>query len=602
MMADDVVGCLEVHLAGEDSLVSQDLIDVHGNEQFYLGRNPALCERHWLDPTISNKHLQIHCILYDESGGDGVPPLVYATDVSSNGTLLTKNNTACATSLASREVFMTRKRGAFLLSDGDELRISDSVTLIYRETEPHAESPLTKTQEKEVSQFASRYLVTGRLLGKGGFGKVVIGIHQKSQRQLACKVVNMRESCRKEAIPNLRLPTGGGTQPSVSHGSVKRWPSKVTRCSREFKILQNLSHPNIISIEKVFWSSNTIYLFQELITGGDLFSYMERKGRSMNSIDAAVIILQILKAIDYLHDRDIVHRDLKPDNILLSCPDDGARIVLTDFGSARVMPKATTDERRRMFTKTGTMEYIAPEVYEMNKTCPKGSGYTKAVDMWSIGVITASLLSNEALFAASCYEPDPHTTILALAAKCDISIVDDDTHAVWSKVGNKPKDFIKNLLVLREEDRMSVKEALKHSWFTNPYLAEEFEALYARSIRDWQPRRTVPRLVELIAMPMLDEEPLLQTRSQCFQRPSVRTSFPQFQERFIGSQDWNLSVVYPPSEEESVAAEHEEAQYEGPSRYDQHSFELGTRSGHDGPHPSSDASTSQLSLELGESC
>ncbi|KAF2446262.1 Pkinase-domain-containing protein [Karstenula rhodostoma CBS 690.94] len=554
-------------------------------------------ERHWPDPTISNKHLRVHCIIYDESGTGDVPPLVYATDVSSNGTFLTKTNPAYANSQASHGVLMTRKHGAFLLDDKDELRISETVTLIYHDMEPRSDSPLTPTQEREVPRFASRYLITGRLLGQGGFGKVVVAIHQKSQRQMACKVINMKKFYPKEVMLELRLPTSEDTQPSIARESGKRWPSKVIRCSREFRILKDLSHPNIISVEKVFWSPSTIYLFQELITGGDLFSYMERKGGALNSIDAAVIVLQILKAVDYLHDRDIVHRDLKPDNILLTYPEDGARIVITDFGNARVLPKATGNDRRRMFTKTGTIEYLAPEIYEMNKTCPKGSGYSKAVDMWSIGVITANLLSNEALFGAPRFEPDPHNYTLKLAARCDLSVIDDKDHPAWSKQSDKPKEFVKKLLVLRETDRMTAKQALAHPWFTNPYLAQEFEALYARSIRDWQPRRKVAKLVEPIAAPSSNAGIASQTHSHYFQQPSVQASFRQVEERFTGSQDWDLSVVYPPSEGESIVAEHEEAQYEGPSRYDQYSFELGTRSGYEPSSEPFDNSMNQLSLD-----
>ncbi|KAL5379949.1 hypothetical protein PMIN06_005154 [Paraphaeosphaeria minitans] len=595
-MADDVVGFFEIRLAGEDIHATQDLIDIHGNEQFYLGRNPALCERHWPDPTISNKHLRIHCIIYDEFGNGGVPPLVYASDMSSNGTFLTKSNAERANSQASQGVLMTRKHGAFLLDDKDELRISESVSLVYHDMDSKSGSLLTPTQECEVAKFASRYSITGRLLGKGGFGKVVVAIHQKSQRQMACKVINLKDFYPKEVMHDLRLPTGEETQPSVVCGSSKRWPSKVTRCSREFRILKDLSHPNIISVEKVFWSPNTIYLFQELITGGDLFSYMERKGGALNSIDAAVIVFQILKAVDYMHDRDIVHRDLKPDNILLTYPEDGARIVITDFGNARVLPKATSNNRRRMFTKTGTIEYIAPEIYEMNKTCSQGSGYSKAVDMWSIGVITANLLSNEALFGAPRFEPDPHNYTLKLAAKCDLSAMDDEDHPAWSQVSDKPKDFVKNLLMLRETNRMTVKQALAHRWFTNPYLVEEFEALYARSIRDWQPARKVSKLVEPIAASTPNEGLASQVHSHYFQQPSIQASFREIQERFEGWQDWDLSVVYPPSEAESVVVEHEEAQYEGPSRYDQYS-ELGTRSGHEHGSDSVEYSMNQLSLD-----
>ncbi|KAJ4302856.1 hypothetical protein N0V90_001747 [Kalmusia sp. IMI 367209] len=604
-MAGELVGYFEIRLADAGPEGTQDLIDIHGNEQFYLGRSSALCERHWSDPTISNRHLRIHCILYEKIGTGEVPPLVYATDVSSNGTFLKKNNAACASSQTDHGFLMTNKHGAFLLDDKDELRISESVTLIYHDLDPVEEAGMTSTQQSEKHHFASRYLITGRLLGKGGFGMVVVGIHQKTQRQLACKIINLKESYQGSFASSLQLRTKEQAQCSIADRSLKRWPSKVVRCSREFRILKNLSHPNIVSVEKVFWSLNTIYMFQELITGGDLFSFMERKGDRLAHIDAAIIILQILKAVDYLHDQNIVHRDLKPDNILLTYPEDGARIVISDFGNARALPKeqgATSCKSRRMFSAAGTLEYVAPEIYGKNETIPSDLGYSQAVDMWSIGVITANLLSGEAMFSNRFdprFEQDPRTVILELSSKCDISIIDDPNHLAWSKVGHRPKDFIRSLLALRETDRMTAKQALAHSWFTNEYHAAEFEALYNRSIIDWQPRCKVVKLVESISAQSTSVENIESTacaKSHHFQPRSVQALVHDFEEQFSGSQDWDLSVVYPPSGDESFAAEQEKARYDEPSYNDQCSCESGTVSSYAHPHGSAIPSMNELSL------
>lgn len=97
-------------------------------------------------------------------------------------------------------------------------------------------------------------------------------------------------------------------------------------------------------------------MFQDLITAGDLFSFIEYKGGRLGCIEAAVIIRQILMALDYLHDRNIVHRDLKPDNILMTSLADGCRVVLTDFGCARLVRPSI----ERMSTVVGTFEYSAP--------------------------------------------------------------------------------------------------------------------------------------------------------------------------------------------------------------------------------------------------
>lgn len=248
-------------------------------------------------------------------------------------------------------------------------------------------------------------------------------------------------------------------------------------------------------------------MFQELVTGGDLFSYIEYKQGKIPSIESAVIIRQILKGVEYLHDQDIVHRDLKPDNILITSLDSGARVVITDFGNARFLPNANTqhdftnNKLRRMFSIVGTLEYTAPEVHRANEAIPRAWGYSLSVDMWSIGSITAAILTGEQIF--SCrqngpFEEDARRVIVNLAAQCDLSILDDEYHPLWGPIAAAPKDFIKRLLVLDEEDRMSATEALNHIWFTHPMMAAEFEAQYERSIRSWRPRRKDDQLIEQI--------------------------------------------------------------------------------------------------------
>ena len=152
--------------------------------------NPTVSRYSWSDDlTISRKHLRIHCILYEQDPIAKIAPFVYATDLSANGTYLRKSNSEYT---ASQDAgILMGPKSTFLLEDGDEIRISDTITLVYYSNIPAELVKFTAIQERERQTFASRYLLTGRLLGEGGYGKVLVGINQETQRQLACKMIRL---------------------------------------------------------------------------------------------------------------------------------------------------------------------------------------------------------------------------------------------------------------------------------------------------------------------------------------------------------------------------------------------------------------------------
>ena len=142
---------------------------------------------------------------------------------------------------------------------------------------------------------------------------------------------------------------------------------------------------------------------------------------------------------------------------------------------------------------------LLSEIFGVNCTISADEGYSKTVDMWSVGALTAALVSGDVLFVDRTnweFGDNPKAVILNLAAKCDLSVLDSVDHSAWSRIGCRPKDFIRNLLVLDETHRMTAPEALGHVWFSHKQYAAEFDTLYERATRDWQPRRKIFRLVE----------------------------------------------------------------------------------------------------------
>lgn len=102
------------------------------------------------------------------------------------------------------------------------------------------------------------------------------------------------------------------------------------------------------------------YIIEDLVAGGDLTSYIERKGESLHNDEACGIVYQILKGLLHLHGQEIVHRDLKPENILMSSVSTGARAIITDFGQAIKTAMGPQLDRRRMETFCGTVGWVAP--------------------------------------------------------------------------------------------------------------------------------------------------------------------------------------------------------------------------------------------------
>ncbi|CAD6582985.1 MAG: hypothetical protein ASARMPRED_001122 [Alectoria sarmentosa] len=414
--------------------------EILDGRELLIGRDYKTCNVTLTDPTVSNQHLLIYTIAYTEDNHQRI--FVYAKDLSTNGTYWRYKHGNHWKEL------LIGKGSAVLLSDGDKIRLCNG------------------------SSFAFR--ITDRKLGSGAYGEVWMAVDIFRQRQMACKVVKLDKSPQK-------------------------WTGKVNLSGtlwREVDLLKNITHPNILHVERVFFSEEKLYIISELVTGGDLMSYIERPWASIHDAEACFIVYQILKALEYLHRQGICHRDLKPENVLMSTPVPGTRVILADFGHATKLSDGKKARSRRMKTASvGTDYYVAPEVRGKKKNI---HGYTMAADMWSIGIITALLLTGESVFEDSKNEYFSPAAVSDAAAECDLAKM---VHSpLWQSVNNLAQDFVRNLLILDEEARLNADQALKHEWFTDCKRKKEIQQKYEDAIRGWMPSRPLLDFKEDLAV------------------------------------------------------------------------------------------------------
>ncbi|OTB02321.1 hypothetical protein M426DRAFT_13623 [Hypoxylon sp. CI-4A] len=233
----------------------------------------------------------------------------------------------------------------------------------------------------------------------------------------------------------------------------------------ELEMLQRLKHPHIVRFVDWFESRDKWYIVTELATGGELFDRICEQGKFTEK-DASQTIKQVLGAVDYLHDRNVVHRDLKPENLLYLSKDPDSDLVLADFGIAKMLD--TKDEV--LTTMAGSFGYAAPEVM-----LKKGHG--KPVDMWSLGVITYTLLCG--------YSPFRSENLQDLIDECSNGkVVFHERY--WRDVSDDAKDFIMKLLQANPDDRSTSRQALQHPWLsgenaTDHNLLPEIKAYMAKA-------------------------------------------------------------------------------------------------------------------------
>lgn len=155
---------------------------------------------------------------------------------------------------------------------------------------------------------------------------------------------------------------------------------EFTTLIAEPKLLASLDHPNIVQILTVDKAENIFFMVMEYVDGKNLAQLIQET--TLTYKEAVDIIIQILSALQYAHDKNVIHRDLKPGNILLTAD---RKAKITDFGTAMIQ------SGKNGAGIGGTIYYMAKEQV-LGHPIP-------ASDVYSVGVILYEMVCGKLPFS-----------------------------------------------------------------------------------------------------------------------------------------------------------------------------------------------------------
>ena len=272
-------------------------------------------------------------------------------------------------------------------------------------------SPTVKRGLERECNKGDFYRCGDNCIGKGGFGEVWKVNHKKTGDVYVIKVLD-KESLRAQNL--------------------------INQLNLEIKIMYKVHHPHLMQLINHYEDDNNFFMIMPYAARGQLYTLL-RKSTRFDQKTTAQFLRETISAVKYLHEHHVMHRDIKPENILL---DHNYRVKLSDFGWSNFFED---NEKRKTFC--GTPEYLSPE---MVKKLP----HDYRVDIWSLGVLLFECLAGYPPFTGQS-EEELFKNIRQLKIHWPIDFPP------------LAKNLVMKILKVNPNERPSLDEILKHSWFTH---------------------------------------------------------------------------------------------------------------------------------------
>ncbi|KAK3685918.1 serine/threonine-protein kinase [Podospora appendiculata] len=316
---------------------------------------------------------------------------------------------------------------------------------------PLGAGPATLDLVEQMNEDEKKKYVKGKKLGEGTYANVYLG-HARHDPSLlvAIKKIKVQKEYRDGMAPD---------------------------AVRELTHLQELRHPNIISLLSAFSSKDqNLNLVLEFLPLGDLEMLIRDVDRvRYGAGDIKAWMGMLTRAVWFCHDNYVLHRDIKPNNLLIAA--DG-EVKLADFGLAR----GFADPGQRMTANVITRWYRPPELLYGARH------YSGAVDVWSVGTVFAELiirtpylpgdsdLDMVRLICRAIGTPTEDnwpgvTSLKEYTAAGDVHPVADKATYMnrFGSVGPEGVDLLMRTLILDPRKRITAREMLEHKWWrTDP--------------------------------------------------------------------------------------------------------------------------------------